>query len=117
MIYKCIDLFNLLPTSQPHYWLIAADWLEEENLDITASAFRERFFTLENNNINHFKFPTLSKCVFWGGGSGCREGGVNFHGSVYNGFGNGRDSGIGFGNGCGFGCGNNNGEAINVIII
>ena len=64
MIYKCIALFNLLPTSQPHYWLIAADWLEEENLDITAVAFREGFFTLENNNINHFKFPTLSKCVF-----------------------------------------------------
>ena len=49
MIYKCIALFNLLPTSQPHYWLIAADWLEEENKYTEANAFRENLPFLINS--------------------------------------------------------------------
>jgi hypothetical protein len=50
MIHKCIALFNLLPTSQPHFWLIAADWLEEKGLDITAVAFREAVWNLEKES-------------------------------------------------------------------
>ena len=47
MTDKCINLFKLIPTSQPHHWLIAADWLEEENKYTEANAFREGIFNLE----------------------------------------------------------------------
>ena len=51
MIYKCITLFNLLPTSQPHHWLIAADWLEENEKYIEANAFREGIQSLLNHSF------------------------------------------------------------------
>ena len=47
MTDKCINLFKLIPTSQPHLWLIAADWLEEKNKELEANAFRESIFNLE----------------------------------------------------------------------
>ena len=53
MIYKCIDLFDLLPTSMSHHWLIAADWLEEEGLDVTAAAFRESIWNLEKRMFGY----------------------------------------------------------------
>jgi hypothetical protein len=84
MIYKCIALFNLLPTSQVHYWLIAADWLEEEGLDITASAFRENVFVLE-----------IAKCENYDG-----NGGGDGRGNGYGyGYGYGRGDGYGYGYG------------------
>jgi hypothetical protein len=89
MIYKCLALFNLLPTSMPHHWLIAADWLEEEGLDITAAAFRENIFVLEivNSNSNVSSgyggvngngwgkgFDVAGGCG-WGNGYGIADGG------------------------------------------
>lgn len=44
--------FNLLPTSQPHVWLIVADWIEETGSEydiVIANAFREGIW---NININ-----------------------------------------------------------------
>jgi hypothetical protein len=51
-IAKCLKLFELTPTTPTYRWLIAADWLEEEGLDVTASAFRENVFVLEIVNAN-----------------------------------------------------------------
>ena len=91
MITKCIALFNLLPTSQPHHWLIAADWLEENEKYIEANAFREGILELYNKEYEY-----ISSMDYVNSGYG--EG---------NGYGNGwgladdRGSGGGYGNGVG----------------
>lgn len=128
-IYKCINLFNLLPTSQPHIWLIAADWLEEENKELEANAFRESIFNLEiinattNANTTANSFSTFgwgdNMVCGWGDDTGCGWGDDN-HGSGWgNGYGRGYGDGYsggwgwgnGFGDGCGGGTGNNTGVA------
>jgi hypothetical protein len=114
MIHKCIDLFNLLPTSQPHYWLIAADWLEEENLDVTAIAFREGIFVI--NDYKNFKLGNKSKCIAqsngsyereqmiygWGWGSSASQP-YSFDNGEANAYGRGDGSGMGRGYGDGIG--------------
>jgi hypothetical protein len=113
MIHKCIALFNLLPTSQTHIWLIAADWLEENNLDITAIAFREGVWNLEirmcgfgsGSGIGSYKGYCHSTGI--GGGSGFDSGFDSGWGERYgfgDGSGNGEGSGDGYGNGhsCGY---------------
>jgi ABC-type glycerol-3-phosphate transport system substrate-binding protein len=107
MIHKCIALFNLLPTSQPHYWLIAADWLEEEGLDVTAATFRENAFILEiiDKNANGYgNFIGSSNSNFSGSGVGDGWGwGYGRGGSEYDGTGYGRGYGRGEYNGMGAG--------------
>jgi uncharacterized membrane protein YgcG len=92
MIYKCLALFNLLSTSQPHIWLIAADWLEEEGLDVTANAFRENLFVLEIAN---------------GSGQGYGDGYGYGYGSGFGGGDGDGGSGRRYGHGVGFGSGDN----------
>lgn len=38
----------------PHIWLIAADWLEEQGLDVTASAFREGIWNIIQDGKGDF---------------------------------------------------------------
>ena len=97
MINKCIALFNLLPTSQVHHWLIAADWLEEEGLDITAAAFRENIFVLEITNFETDGYGN-GNGRGWGNGYGNGEGDKHSHGYI-----SGNDWGDGHGNGDGSG--------------
>jgi hypothetical protein len=99
MIIKCVILFNLFPTSQAYRWLIAADWLEEEGLDVTASAFRENLFHLEMISVN---------------GHGDGNGYSDDIGAFYNihgtGLGCGHSDGYGFGDGDGDGGGWSDGD-------
>jgi hypothetical protein len=102
MIYKCIALFNLLPTSQLYRWLIAADWLEEKNKEIEASSFREGIFVLEivnfeiNADGNGYGSGSGYGGNSWGNGYGYMGGGGSGFGS-----GSGRGISDGEGNSCG----------------
>ena len=122
MIYKCIALFNLIPTSQPHYWLIAADWLEEEGLDVAAAAFREGIWEIidkkyfyKNDNGIFVRFFDMGdgygNGIGYGSGRGVSDGegngiisGVSGSGWGNDCWGNYRFYGYGFG--YGFGSGN-----------
>ena len=52
MITQCANLFQLLPTSPLHRWLIAADWLEEAGAEVAAAAFREGIFEAEEDQLS-----------------------------------------------------------------
>jgi hypothetical protein len=112
MIYKCLSLFNLLPTSMPHIWLIAADWLEEEGLDVTASVFRENKFRLEIEDIKDFLFDSGFGFGFGDGdGDGDGYGGGDGWGNgITDGSGFGNADGVGWGNAHGFGDGSGHGN-------
>lgn len=121
MIYKCIELFNLLAITPLYKWCIAADWLEEVGLDITASVFREGIFVLEVNEIDDCDY---NKVVCGEGrdfangrgfgdtyafGHGDGDGNVNGNGRG-NGHGSGGGSRSGTGRGAGYGFGHGDGD-------
>ena len=94
-IAKCLKLFELTPTTPNYRWLIAADWLEEENKYTESNAFRENVFVLEIANANGHASGYgngRGHGYGWGFGSGNGEG-------EGNGTGNGEGSSSGWGNG------------------
>jgi hypothetical protein len=108
MITKCINLFNLIPTTPTYRWLIAADWLEEENKYTEANAFRENIFTLEIDNIRDGFYE--NDAYGWGDGHAWGPNSFGFgHGDGGNsnswGIGNGSSNGNGEGFGYGYGSG------------
>ena len=113
MIEKCIALFNLLPTSQSHHWLIAADYLEESDLDITAEAFRNNIFNLELTASDFYAHG--SSCGYgWGNNIGCGEAFLTDafdYSNIGNGHGDCRGNGEGDGGGSGFANGKGQGNA------
>lgn len=108
LIQRCIELFQLLPTSG-YRWLIAADWLEEKGAEVEAAAFREGLGEQRQVPLDVGGRP--HNCYGYGHGSGHAArsfpggkaaGGGNFTRQCFS-FGFGNDSGDGSGNGDGTG--------------
>lgn len=94
---RCVELFELLPTSPPHRWLIAADWIEELGSEITANAFRDGIWGL----------------VVEDGGDGCCGGGMGDGSGYACGYGGERGNFLiasGYGDGSGDGSGDGHGN-------
>lgn len=98
LIQRCIALFELLPTSPPHRWLIAADWLEEKGAEVEAAAFREGLVEVDQVPLD--AGGRSRNCYGYGHGSGHGVGSVD---------GGGEGSGTGDVNGCDNGYGYTNG--------
>ena len=87
---RCLTLFDLLPTSPPHHWLIAADWIEEhgrESDQAAAQAFRDGIWVTDPKTGDGY-----------GNGDGYGDGNGYGYGD-----GDGNGNGDGYGNGYGDG--------------
>lgn len=109
VIKKCIELFDLLPTTPTYKWLRVIDWMQKEKIsDITVNAIRECIWTLE---IIDSETGRGYRC---GDGNMSYSGeGETIHGRSYGiGDGQGNGRGSGYGNGDGFDSGNGDGDGV-----
>lgn len=104
---QAFALFNLLPTTPPHVWLIAADWIQEQGKETdeeTAEAFREGIWVLEPDTNDPSEEPFGYRWDGSGWGDGWASGVGHGDGAGYaGGAGSERSYGSGYGLGSGEG--------------
>lgn len=107
LTHQAFALFQLLPTSPPHVWMIAADWIQEQGAqadEVTAAAFREGIWLLEPDTNDPSKTADDARCRGDGIGDGWADGQGDGNGAGYaDGEGIGRGLGTGYGLGDGEG--------------